>query len=73
MNAPICIECAYAEFGMDGYDCRRPLSDKRSLVDGRLVDRLDVLAWNERRSGRTLFGRERCGPAGRFFNRKAAT
>jgi hypothetical protein len=68
MGAPLCVNCAYSEFGMDGRKCRRPLSNERSHVNGELCDRLNTPCWNERIAGKTLFTRrQRCGPEGRYF------
>lgn len=67
-DAPLCVNCRhYGSHGYDGALCRRPLSDARSPVDGGECDLLYAMAWNERRSERTLFGRQRCGPSARFF------
>lgn len=47
--------------------CTRPLLDKpRSLITGKHPE-LSVDPASERRNGRTLFGRERCGPDAQFF------
>ena len=68
----LCTDCRHSEFGMDGMECQRPLSDARSPVNGKHCDRLiEVLCWNERKPGKTLLTRrERCGPAGQFFEAK---
>jgi hypothetical protein len=52
--------------------CKRPLSDRVSVVSGDRADRVDDYCVNERKAGRTRFGfgRERCGPGGQFFQRR---
>jgi hypothetical protein len=74
MGGKFCIDCAHYGEVLDypGFDrcCLRPLSDRRDIVTGLQNDKLYSLCHNERRNNRTLFGRERCGPAGRFFEAK---
>jgi hypothetical protein len=64
----VCTQCRHREWGFEGRECIRPLSDRRSHVTGELIDRLSAFCWNERRAGKTLFTRrQRCGPEGRYF------
>lgn len=67
--------CTSCEHYRDGYgllsdNCRRPTTDRRSPVNGEFLDRLNTEAAGERKVGRTLFGRERCGPEATFFKAK---
>lgn len=71
---PICSGCVHLLRPLFpcmniGATCQRPLSDRRDAVNGELIDRVDVPCASERKAGRAWFGlgRERCGPAGRFF------
>ena len=60
----LCVYCVHFTGGL----CARPLSNRRSLVNGDFVKKLLCLASNERKPGMTLFSRrQRCGPEGRFF------
>jgi hypothetical protein len=61
----------HASCGWEGaFECHRPLSDKRDPVTGKLNDLVRRDCDGERRHNRTLFGRERCGPSGKFFEAK---
>lgn len=68
----LCTDCQHHRGcgWVDDDHCKRPTSDRKSPVDGRLVDRLDVYAHRERSSDKSMFGRVRCGPSARFFEPK---
>lgn len=65
----LCKHCTHHRDyrGWDVDRCQRPMTMDRSPVDGRLVHRLNANAEAERRTGKTLFGRVRCGAEARFF------
>jgi hypothetical protein len=72
----LCVDCEYFTRAimptLRGPNCRcsRPVSTYRNLVSGEVTRTLGACPFDERRTGtRTLFGlgRERCGPAGKFF------
>lgn len=75
LAVPLCVNCAHYRKHYDGYDawdaCDRPLSSERSPVDGSILRRVGRGCEGERRDGKTLFGRVRCGRAGQFFARPA--
>jgi hypothetical protein len=68
MSDKFCKDCRHF---LQGYmmpsECRRPLSGRRSPVSGQLDDRLNKPCATERRDGRTLRGRQRCGPGAIHF------
>ena len=66
MSAPLCIGCKHLVRSMDPI-CQRPLSSRFNPVNGESVDRVNRYADSERRGNRTLFGRVKWGPEGRFF------
>jgi hypothetical protein len=61
-----CYDCVHFR-GYEESTCRRPLSDKLDIVTGRPENLLRTSAYRERGFGRTLFGRERCGPNATFW------
>jgi len=67
-SVPICVRCKHANFhyGRDP-GCKRPIRETWNPVEGPAQVRLHTSCVSERRSKRTLFGRQKCGPAGRFF------
>lgn len=64
-----CISCSPPiGCGMSGdYLCTRPIGASHSRVTGTAVVSLYARCEVERRGHRTLFGRLKCGPDGRFF------
>lgn len=59
-------------FGIIKPSCCRPvLAAPIDLVTGK-PKRLDVDPYSERKPGKTIFGRERCGPEAKFFEQYVA-
>ena len=50
------------------FKCRRPLTAEVEPVYGAPARSLNAWASDERKPGRTLLGRQRCGPDARFFH-----
>lgn len=66
---PICNDCRHRVRKLrDGVLCNRVLTTRHDPVEGPVRVRLNAPAHRERASDRTLFGRTRCGPDGRFFD-----
>jgi hypothetical protein len=75
MTAPLCINCEHFDqwlrprYGPSGC-CTRPVGTGTNLVTGDYIRRKSVSPFEERGNGGLfdrLFGIERCGPEGRFF------
>lgn len=68
-DVPLCKNCRH--FRPHSYyasDCARPVGSGFSLVTGDFVKRLDYPAQSERESPPWYsFHKDRCGPAGRYF------
>lgn len=72
----ICVDCRHFLRGRGGQLslCCRPGGERFSPVDGRYRRPVGRPARSERRYGlmAMLFGLDRCGPEGRYFEKKAA-
>lgn len=68
MGEPIrlCRDCEHR----DMFDkCQRPQGTDFSPLHGESICRLDVRCAAERASPRSLWGRVKCGPKGKFFSK----
>lgn len=65
--APLCADCGHVvKLMMYPWECSADARGEPRLTDGR-QHIVYHTASRERRSDRTLFGRLKCGPEGRFF------
>jgi len=65
MRAPACVDCAHCIWNGQQNFCTRRLGRFDPVRGSYHVK--SVLAWLERASMRTLLGRAKCGPIGRYF------
>lgn len=66
MSAPVrlCRDCEHKTF----FDtCARVVVRKSDPVDGELMEQAGVRCRAERGSNRSIWGRVKCGPKGKFF------
>lgn len=72
-DTKLCKDCKhfYPKYVGVPSACGRPLSERLDPVHGTADKQLRGDPWKERRPGRTLLGRERCGPEGKFFVQKS--
>ncbi|NOW46175.1 hypothetical protein FHW96_002333 [Novosphingobium sp. SG751A] len=63
-----CVQCGHFSVIMKGRNrCQRPIAAAACPVDGLKITHLDRSAYSERSNDWSLFGRQKCGPDGRYF------
>jgi hypothetical protein len=62
-----CLNCKWHGWGLEGTACVRPLSQAVDPVTGAYSNTVGADPHIERRFRKTLFGRVRCGPEGKFW------
>lgn len=72
MTERYCVNCEHfrPSWDFDPSQCHRPLSVEVDIVTGRPKRNLFTSARRERKPGKTLFGRVRCGPNASFYQEK---
>jgi hypothetical protein len=69
-TTPICLDCAHFVARINGQSsiCRRLVGKRWNPVDGTRGEYMAANPHRERATDKALItGREKCGPAGRFF------
>lgn len=74
-DAPLCTDCqcyfpdwrGETDIRSHPAQCRRIVRHESNLVTGKTGVLGTFDPYSERHSDRTLFGRAKCGPAGRYF------
>ena len=70
-DGPFCKDCKFLWRYIGGRQpvCRRPTKPAFDLVQGEQYTYSEFDPHRERSGMHTLFGRQKCGPSGRFFKR----
>ncbi len=71
----VCAECEHCWSGYVMYTtehrCFRPIGSHLSVVVGEVTERVRAPCRDERKAGRTFWKRrERCGPSGKFWEKR---
>ena len=78
-DAPLCKDCTHLRCTVgNGHSpsrswCTRPVGMTHDLVRGEYITHGHFDPYSERASMRSLFGRSKCGPVGRYFRKATPT